>query len=100
MRKLTMGVAVCAAAVLTGCTKPTENTSSGQQHYSVQVLALLGGRAMTYHITDHQANKLYLYGSGPKDPALRLIQTIDLSSAGQGTLTIEAPKNEDREQEN
>ncbi len=93
MMKLTMVVTGCAAALLTGCTK------SDQQQYSVQAMPLLGGQAMMYHVTDHKAGKLYTYGSGPTDSALMLIQTIDLSSTGQQTLTVESPKKEDREQE-
>jgi hypothetical protein len=100
MIEIRVVLTVCAVALLAGCSKPEGESSSAQSRCSVQVVPILGGRAMIYQITDHQKNKLYTYGSGSKDSGIALIQTIDLASAGQKTLIVEAPKQVERKPEN
>jgi hypothetical protein len=84
MTKLTTSLAILGAGLLAGCTKPEAGSDATVPRYSVQV----GAMGMAFHITDHQENKLYSYAQMPKEKDLALYLTIDLTSAGQETLTF------------
>lgn len=82
-------IACCLLVILSsGCTKSGSEVTPTQPHYSVQATPLLGGMTTAYHITDHHKNILYSYAQWPKEKDLKLYLTIDLTSAGQETLTF------------